>query len=69
MGIRTTIKNIINPIEGIAVSLSTLTDQLKREMLESAAESRKKSKVSFEEIKTYIEEEKELDTLIASRYD
>lgn len=69
MGIRTTLKNIINPIEGIAVSLSTLTDQLKREMLESAAESRKKSKVSFEEIKTYIEEEKELDTLIASRYD
>ena len=69
MGIRTTIKNIINPIEGIAVSLSTLTDQLKREMIESAAESRKKSKVSFEELKAYINEEKELDKLIASRYD
>ena len=69
MGIRTTLKNIINPIEGIAVSLSTLTDQLKREMIESAAESRKKSKVSFEELKAYINEEKELDKLIASRYD
>ena len=69
MGIRTTLKNIINPIEGIAVSLSTLTDLLKRAMIESAAESRKKSKVSFEELKAYIDEEKELDKLIASRYD